>query len=560
MISLLPLTAFVLPFLATAQQSWRDPNITASRADRVSIAETAIAETITFLDNTTGLFPDPVTMAADSYGTSGAFYSQLAEFDLATNQTKYANDVQQYFLLAAENLEQYGATNFTGEYITYRNYGHGAVMAFATYKNPIFLDYAKQVWWTVKSYTLSQSEVDAGTVPSKNFVVTPTCLGSKSIVELYFLLSFVETVTMAGGTFREKDLTVPDINTLSTGGFLIMSSLSALLAEATGEDIYLDAAKNSADFIRNHLLNSDYVVQDGISVRANDSCALNQETNKASYNSGLMIEGIEEMLPAVIQYSGWQGSNGIIGNGASKSGDIMLPRALATVNARNATTPALQSYIQSYLSVQFNAVVELATAGGSNIYSGSWNGPPSSNFSAWNQTNAIQVLIGAINLGNGMSNGFASNTSSSASSPSSSAPSSSSPPSTSPPPHKAAKIGPIIGGILGGVVVFLGTVVGVVLRRRRSGLTRQINPFDLHSSGEPEMSGRQFSQLDGVVVPRTAKLNMLAQPAPQGSTQGFSPIPALPTGKVGTQLHRARDHALGDEDEPPEYPGSAVGQ
>ncbi|KAJ6464850.1 Six-hairpin glycosidase-like protein [Mycena sanguinolenta] len=442
------------------------------------------------------------------------------------------------------------------------NYGHGAVMAFATYKNPIFLDYAKQVWWTVESYTLSQSEVDAGTVPSKNFVVTPTCLG----------------ITMAGGTFREKDLTVPNINILSTGGFLV---LSALLAEATGEDTYLDAAKNSADFIRNHLLNSDYVVQDGISVRANDSCALDPETTKASYNSGLMIEGlailysvtsnasifdlIEEMLPAVIQYSGWQGSNGIIGNGASKSGDIMLPRALATVNARNATTPALQSYIQSYLSVQFNAVVELATAGGSNIYSGSWNGPPSASFSPSNQTNAIQVLIGAINLDNRMSNGFASNTSSSASSPSSSAPSSSSPPSTSPPLHKAAKIGPIIGEILGGAVVLLGTVVGAVLCRRRSGTARrgQINPFDLHSSGEPEMSGSQFSQLDGVVMPpRTAKLNMLAQQTPQGSTQGSSPIPALPTGKVptGTQHQRARDHALGDEDEPPEYPASAVGQ
>jgi hypothetical protein len=30
----------------------------------------------------------------------------------------------------------------------------------------------------------------------------------------------------------------------------------------------------------------------------------------------------------------------------------MLPRALATVKSRNATTPALQSYIDAYLSVQ----------------------------------------------------------------------------------------------------------------------------------------------------------------------------------------------------------------
>jgi hypothetical protein len=30
----------------------------------------------------------------------------------------------------------------------------------------------------------------------------------------------------------------------------------------------------------------------------------------------------------------------------------MLPRALSAVMARNASTPALQSYIQAYLSVQ----------------------------------------------------------------------------------------------------------------------------------------------------------------------------------------------------------------
>lgn len=79
---------------------------------------------------------------------------------------------------------------------------------------------------------------------------------------------------------------------------------------------------------------------------------------------------IEKMVTAAMQYSGWQeGSNGIIANGgmrrssfhllltynamsASKSSDIMLPRALATVIARNATTLTLQSYISAYLGVQ----------------------------------------------------------------------------------------------------------------------------------------------------------------------------------------------------------------
>ncbi|KAJ7828464.1 hypothetical protein B0H14DRAFT_3466303 [Mycena olivaceomarginata] len=89
-----------LPAIAQqASSSWRKPNIV-SHADRVSLAGAAIEEAVVFLDRTTGLFPDP----GDSCGLSGTFYSQLAEFDLAINQTKYASAAQRYFLLAAENL------------------------------------------------------------------------------------------------------------------------------------------------------------------------------------------------------------------------------------------------------------------------------------------------------------------------------------------------------------------------------------------------------------------------------------------------------------------------
>ncbi|KAJ6555979.1 hypothetical protein B0H19DRAFT_1151691 [Mycena capillaripes] len=128
--------------------------------------------------------------------------------------------------------------------------------------------------------------------------------------------------------------------------------------------MYLEAAKESADFIRNQLYNSGNVVlvQDGLSARKNDSCELNSETVQQPYNSGLAIEGlailysitqnasiyymIGELVAAAIPYSGWQGPNGVM------FGDVFLPRALATVYARNATTPTLQAYIAAYLSVQ----------------------------------------------------------------------------------------------------------------------------------------------------------------------------------------------------------------
>ncbi|KAJ7668927.1 hypothetical protein B0H17DRAFT_867613, partial [Mycena rosella] len=66
--------------------------------------------------------------------------------------------------------------------------------------------------------------------------------------------------------------------------------LSALLAEATSDAIYMDAATESAAFIYNHLRNADNVVQDGIDASANSSCSL--DSIQAPYNAGLMIEGL----------------------------------------------------------------------------------------------------------------------------------------------------------------------------------------------------------------------------------------------------------------------------
>ncbi|KAJ7769010.1 hypothetical protein B0H16DRAFT_1518905 [Mycena metata] len=527
-----------------ASSFWRKPNVTVSRTDRVSLAEAALQKAITFLD-TTAQFSD----AADTYGTAGVLYSQLAEFDLATNQTKYADTLEQYFSLASTTLTGFQAANFTGEL----NYGHGAAVAFATYKTKAFLNYAEQVWSTVKTFTLSQSDVNAGSIPLKAFTINPTCGG----------------ITTAGGTFREKNSTSSDINIQATG-------LSALLAEGTGEETYLEAAKESADFISNHLLNAQHIVQDGLSVGTNDFCSLNQETDQESYNSGLMIEGlailysisrnatifdtIGKMVTAAMQYSGWQeGSNGIIANGASKLSDNMLPRALTTVIARNATTSTLKSYIGAYLGVQFNAVMDLATANGSNVYAGSWNGPPSANFSPVNQTNAIQALMSVINLPNITSSTNTSNTvlppsSASVTSPTS-LPSKAPDILPTPPPRKTPKIGLIVGATLGGLVLVTGVTVGtILLQRRRSVISVAINPFSVQLTN-PAPS-----------LPRTGKPKPFSQ-APilrQGSTSqsdsARSRTSRLPTDRLLSLLHRRMDNVeSGDGDKPPDYPVTESG-
>jgi hypothetical protein len=54
--------------------------------------------------------------------------------------------------------------------------------------------------------------------------------------------------------------------------------------------MYLQAATDSANFTKAHLLNSLNQVQDEISVRANDSCSSNSLAK--SFDAGLAIEGL----------------------------------------------------------------------------------------------------------------------------------------------------------------------------------------------------------------------------------------------------------------------------
>ncbi|KAF7288782.1 Glycoside hydrolase family 76 protein [Mycena indigotica] len=90
--------------------SWRKPSITTSLTDRISLAQGAISQAISQLDSTNFMFPDP----AHSYPRSGTLYSQLAEFDQLTNQSRYAADLGGYYGSAQTVLDNMGMKNFSG--------------------------------------------------------------------------------------------------------------------------------------------------------------------------------------------------------------------------------------------------------------------------------------------------------------------------------------------------------------------------------------------------------------------------------------------------------------
>ncbi|PBK86152.1 hypothetical protein ARMGADRAFT_941028, partial [Armillaria gallica] len=66
--------------------------------------------------------------------------------------------------------------------------------------------------------------------------------------------------------------------------------VSALLAEATSDQMYLDAAVESANFIRLHLLDASNIVLDSMSSMLSESCSV--DPTVYPYNSGIYIEGL----------------------------------------------------------------------------------------------------------------------------------------------------------------------------------------------------------------------------------------------------------------------------
>ncbi|KAJ7438812.1 hypothetical protein B0H11DRAFT_2254320 [Mycena galericulata] len=499
--------------------SWRKPNVTTSLTDRVNIAGAAVDKGISMLGSDAQFDGQP-------WGVAGNFYSQMADYDIATNQTKYEASLKSYFLQASQLRN-----NFSDE----AAYGHAAVRAYAAYKDPVFLDYAIQSWWFGRFYTLSSQEVSSGSSGAKSFPIEGNCQGSESFLGCASgeALIAAGAATMTGGTFWNTITDQPALNALGTGYFL---TVSALLAEATSDPMYLQAATEAADFFHDHLLNARNEVQDTISARANDSCS--DTSNIEPYNSGLMIEGLSilysitgnatvqellnDVLAAAIPNNAWQGSNGIIDNGGS--GDLNLVQGLTAVYTRNATTPDIHADLEQYIAVQFNAVLDLATANESNVYGNAWVGPPSSVFSGLNQTNALSALIGVINLRN------ASETTVSGTTPSASM--THVPPSPPPAQNKSSRNDvqvAIIAGVFGGVA-FVAIAGGVWAVRRR-------------------LSSKRAIPTDGGVRSRPPAAALEGQ-----STTTRHPS-SLPTHMLVRILNeRLQGHEWDDGEAPPEYP------
>ncbi|KAJ6485521.1 endo-1,6-alpha-mannosidase [Mycena sanguinolenta] len=374
--------------------SWREFSNSRPLSERITIAQNAINEMTPQLDSSTGEFN------GIGYWQSGNVWSVLANQDhsagTTTNKALVVNNLNLVFSRWA-HYDQFGYTvqpiynddAMWGQlFIVIENLTNKDI------QDTNLLAHAVDVWTHVTGYVVTAAQAAAKKNPNKSFALESTCNG----------------LTMAGGVFWRPTTDDTSINSITTGLYI---TLSAFLAEYTGNATYTQAAILSANWIKNHNINANDLVLDTVDAQ---DCSTSPASWLFTYNSGKYIEGLSvlavvagdtqwstlmiNILNAAVKTTAWQGSNGVITEGASPNANndgvgfkAVLIRGLHEAWTRNPNNTALRTLIHSYGDVQYNALLELAATG--NTYSSSWLGPPQA-FTSWGQLAALDVMTANI--------------------------------------------------------------------------------------------------------------------------------------------------------------------
>lgn len=369
--------------------SWREPTNSRSSSDRVTIAQNAINVILGQLDSSDAQFN------GIGWWQSGNVWSVLANQDHITSTTTNKNNVVNALNTGWSLFANYDQYQYNDDALWWAT---AAYYAYRAYGDTNLLQHAIDTWNHVSVFQITDAEASSGSIPGKSFSIEGSCNGA----------------TMSGGVFWRPTSDDQGINSITTGLFL---TLGAYLADATGDSKYANAASAAATWIRSHNINSDNIVLD--TVNGHD-CSTSPSSWLFTYNSGKYIEGLSvladvtgdsswrdlavNIIAAATHTSAWQGSNGVITEGASPDSNndgvgfkAVFIRGLHEAWTRSASNTDLRNLIRAYIDVQYNALLELAANGDS--YSSSWTGPPQS-FTTWGQLAALDVLTAAIDVNN----------------------------------------------------------------------------------------------------------------------------------------------------------------
>ncbi|KAF9011017.1 hypothetical protein BDZ89DRAFT_1143338 [Hymenopellis radicata] len=312
-----------------------------------------------------------------------------------TNQAQVVNMLNTVFSLRA-NYDQWGWGNYPvllddDLILIFWQYNddamwwaQSAVYAYRAYGDNNLLQHAIDVWNHVSNYVITQDQANSGSNPNKGFTLAGTCDGQ----------------SMAGGVFWRPTSDDQSINSVTTGLYFDTfriprrSHWRLQIHQRRYRQCQLDQEPQHQ---------CDGIVLDSVSAY---DCSRSPAGWLFTYNTGKFVEGLSVLaavtgiplgllLATAVKSGPWQGSDGIITEGASPNENndsvgfkSVFIRALGEVFIRTDSND-LRILIHSYGDVQYNALLDLAANGTS--YSSAWAGPPQG-YTSWGQLAALDVM------------------------------------------------------------------------------------------------------------------------------------------------------------------------
>ncbi|KZV70986.1 hypothetical protein PENSPDRAFT_752121 [Peniophora sp. CONT] len=443
---------------ATAQNltipaTWRNPTSNLSLESREGLAYEA-AQPFSVLDISVGKPGLPWLQEVTSV------YAVLALQDYYTGNSSWGDIGTVNFPAAIQGKNGFWASG-AKLYSDVIYWGLAFFYAHRTYNEPVLLSNAVDAWnilYDGAFITPDNAASGSGAGRNVSFLPPANCTSA----------------TFAGGVFYMQGVqTSTYVNMISIGPFM---TLSAYLFEETKNATYQQMAQLSLDFIINHLWNGT-IVYDGIELTSCQTTPKPFSLNQAWFVEGLSVwanvtqnDTLNTLLENVVQnvttFPTWSAQDGVVNDVdpevTSDSPNQILKgiyiRGLSEARMRNPETD-LARYIEGYITVQYNSILDHARAPNSSNYSRAWIGPPLTSFEAGGNLAALDVLNAAISF-NGSS------TASSNSSTGGTTPTGSSRPTSA--KSSKSKAGAIAGGVIGGVAfAAIATTAAILLLRHR---------------------------------------------------------------------------------------------
>ncbi|KAJ3481420.1 hypothetical protein NLI96_g7677 [Meripilus lineatus] len=361
------------------------PTSNHSQSERAVIAQSVVESVIPLFS------ADILQVSGLEFAETAELYCAISLYDQLASNMSHKGTVQSMLTsVPALNPGFYSASEWA---LT-------AVYAFRAYSDSSFLDIAATLWDEVSSFLISEQDAATGTHPRMNVTFAKTCQGAST----------------AGGVFLDANGTNP---------------LSAYLFEATSDSKYADAAELALNFIKLHLYNGT-MIHEGITFSGagspDDACSSSPFFQ--AFILGLCFEGIsvyanatgnsewmsfiQNLIGGIIKSPGFPLLNGILANGSEiihtsddplnrldgegQATKGLFVRGIYVAWSRIDPTTAIAQLIKAFLTVQYNALLDLASEPGVYQFSSKWQGPPYGQLLPWGQAAALPVLDAALGL------------------------------------------------------------------------------------------------------------------------------------------------------------------